>query len=109
MRMLGFLAFLVGFILAVVAGLFFFDQSWVLIVLLLLGLLIGLLNVNPSEVLPFMVAAIALVVVGNVFTPITTMDIGVKLGHIMTLIAALMAPAAIVVAIKTLYQASKPE
>jgi ATP synthase protein I len=106
--MLGFLAFVIGFILAVVAGLFWPQNSVVILVLLCLGLLIGLLNVTGSETTPFLVAAIALVVVGNVFAPITTLSIGEKLGDIMAYIAALMAPAAIVVAIKALYKASKP-
>jgi hypothetical protein len=109
MRMLGFLAFVVGFILAIIAGLFFPDQSWVFYVLLILGLLIGFLNIADKEVTLFLVAVIALIVAGNVFAPVTTLDIGDKLNDIMRLIAALMAPAAVVVAVKALYQAAKPD
>ena len=60
MRMLGFLAFIVGFILAIVAGLFFPGQAWVYYVLVVLGLIIGLLNISDKEVMLFLVAAIAL-------------------------------------------------
>ena len=109
MRMLGFLAFLVGFILAVVAGLFFPDKSWVYYVLVILGLIIGLLNIGDKEVMLFLLAAVALIVAGNVFAPITTLSIGEKLDDILRLIAALMAPAAVIVAIKALYNAAKPD
>jgi len=108
MKMLGFLAFIIGFILAVVAGLFFPDNAVVIIILLILGLLIGFLNIGSEEMVPLLLATIALVVVGNVFSPIETLNIGEKLGDIMALVAALMAPAAIVVAIKTLYTVAKP-
>ena len=109
MRMLGFLAFIVGFILAVVAGLFFTDKSWVYYVLVILGIIIGLLNIGDKEVMLFLLAAVALIVAGNVFAPITTLSIGEKLDAILRLIAALMAPAAVVVAIKALYNAAKPD
>ena len=105
MKSLGFWAFVIGLILAIVAGLFFFDASWVLWVLLLLGLIIGLLNVTGAETVTFLVAAIALIVVGNVFGPLGS--VGEKIGHVMTMIAALMAPAAIVVAIKALWNTAK--
>jgi len=108
MKMLGFLAFIIGFILAIIAGLFFPDNAVVIIILLILGLVIGLLNIGSEEMVPLLLATIALVVVGNVFSPIETLNIGEKLGDIMALIAALMAPAAIVVAIKTLYTVAKP-
>jgi len=108
MKMLGFLAFIIGFILAIVAGLFFPDNAVVIIILLILGLLIGFLNIGSEEMVPLLLATIALVVVGNVFSPIETLNIGEKLGDIMALIAALMAPAAIVVAVKTLYTVAKP-
>ncbi|MBN1368619.1 MAG: hypothetical protein JW954_00095 [Dehalococcoidaceae bacterium] len=108
MKMLGFLAFIIGFILAIVAGLFFPDNAVVIIILLILGLLIGFLNIGSEEMVPLLLATIALVVVGNVFSPIETLNIGDKLGDIMALIAALMAPAAIVVAVKTLYTVAKP-
>jgi hypothetical protein len=109
MRMLGFLAFIVGFILAIVAGLFFPDKSWVYYILIILGLLIGFLNIADKEVMLFLLAAVALIVAGAVFAPITTLGIGEKLDNIMSLIATLMAPAALVVAIKALWQAAKPE
>ncbi len=109
MRMLGFVAFIVGFILAIVAGLFFPNQAWVYYVLVVLGLIIGLLNISDKEVMLFLVAAIALIVAGAVFAPITTLSVGAKLDAILSHIAALMAPAAVVVAIKALYNAAKPD
>jgi ATP synthase protein I len=106
--LVGFWAFVIGFILAVVAGLLWPQNATVILILLILGLLIGFLNISGSESMLFLVAAIALVVAGNVFTPITTLSIGEKLGNILTMVGALMAPAAIVVAVKALYKAAKP-
>jgi hypothetical protein len=108
MAMIGFWAFVIGLILAVVAGFFFPHETWVILILLILGLVIGSLNISDKESTAFLIATIALIVVGNVFTPITTLDIGKYLGQILTLVAALMAPAAIIVAVKTLWAVGKP-
>ncbi len=111
MGLIGFWAFIIGLILAVVAGIFFPHHTTIILVLLVLGLLIGLLNITDKESTPFLVATIALVVVGmasNVFAPITAFKIGEIMGQILTLVAALMAPAAIVVVVKTLWAVGKP-
>ena len=107
--MLGFLAFIIGLILAVVAGLFFPGNTVVILILLILGLLIGFLNINDKEIVLFLLAVIALLAAGNVFAPLTALDIGERLGNVMAHIGALMAPAAVVVAVKALYDAAKPE
>jgi hypothetical protein len=109
MGMIGFWAFIIGLILAVVAGIFFYGDAWVIWALLILGLIIGFLNISDKESTAFLIATIALIVVGNVFTPITTLDIGKYLGQILTMVAALMAPAAIIVAVKTLWAVGKPD
>ena len=105
--MIGFWAFIVGLIVAVVAG--FFPPSYIIIlVLLILGLVIGFLNITAKEILLFLVATIALIVAGNVFAPLKTLGIGAILGSILGNVAALMAPAAIVAAIKALWSVGKP-
>jgi hypothetical protein len=73
-----------------------------------LGLIIGFLNITAKEMLLFLVATIALIVVGNVFTPLKTLGIGVILGSMLSYVATLMAPAAIVAAIKALWAVGKP-
>jgi hypothetical protein len=106
--MIGFWAFVIGIILAIVAGIFWPANSVVILILLILGLIIGFLNVSDKETVPFLVATIALIVVGGVFAPITALSIGEKLNDILSLVAALMAPAAIIIAIKALYTLAKP-
>jgi hypothetical protein len=51
--------------------------------LLVLGLIIGLLNIADKEIRLFLVAVIALLAAGNVFAPLTALAIGEKLGDVM--------------------------
>jgi hypothetical protein len=115
LSMVGFWAFIVGLIIALVVGIMSglgvapaALMTAIIIVLIILGLIIGFLNITASEVLLFLVATIALIVVGNVFSPLTTLKIGAIIGGILSLVAALMAPAGIVVAIKALWKVGKP-
>jgi hypothetical protein len=106
--MIGFWAFIIGLVIAVIAGVVMPANSGVILVLLVLGLIIGFLNITATEVMLFLLATIALIVVGNVFTPLTVLDIGKILGSVLSYVATLMAPAAIVVAIKALWKVGKP-
>jgi hypothetical protein len=106
--MIGFWAFIVGLALALVGGIFFPANTIIIIVLIILGLIVGFLNITTKEITLFLVATIALVVVGNVFAPLTTLGIGKILGDILSYVATLMAPAAIVAAIKALWAVGKP-
>jgi hypothetical protein len=106
--MIGFWAFIIGLVIALVAGITMPQNSIIIIVLIILGLIIGFLNITAKEIMMFLVATIALVVVGNVFAPLTVLDIGKFLGSILSYVATLMAPAAIVAAVKALWAVGKP-
>ncbi|MBN2462994.1 MAG: hypothetical protein JXB43_05275 [Dehalococcoidia bacterium] len=112
--MIGFWAFIIGLIIAVVVGIMAAlgmaasFMSAVIIILIILGLVIGFLNITAKEILLFLVATIALIVVGGVFAPLKTLAIGMILDNILALIATLMAPAAIVAAIKALWAVGRP-
>jgi hypothetical protein len=108
LSMIGFWAFIVGLIICLVAGVVLPANQIIIIVLIILGLIIGFLNITASEMLLFLVATIALVVVGNAFAAIKTLMIGAILGSILSYVAALMAPAAIVAAVKALWKVGKP-
>ena len=108
LSMIGFWAFIIGLVVAVVAGILMPANTIVIIVLIILGLIIGFLNITAKELLLFLVATIALVVIGNVFAPLKTLMIGAILGSILSYVATLMAPAAIVAAIKALWSVGKP-
>ena len=61
--MLGMLAFLAGMIICFVGG-WVRDSGGLALALVIMGIIVGLLNITGKEMLPFLVAAIALVVVG---------------------------------------------
>ena len=79
-------------------------------ILIILGLVVGFLNITAKEILLFLVATIALMVAGGVFAPLATpgINIGNILDNILALVATLMAPAAIVAAIKALWAVGRP-
>ena len=113
--MIGFWAFILGLVIAVVVGIMAALgmagaglMSAVIVVLIILGLIIGFLNITAKEILLFLVATIALIVVGGVFAPLNVLAIGNMLDNILALIATLMAPAAIVAAIKALWAVGRP-
>ena len=114
LSLIGFWAFIVGLIIAVVVGIMAAlgmataIMPAIIIVLIILGLIVGFLNITAKEILLFLVATIALIVVGGVFAPLKTFGIGKVLDAILALVATLMAPAAVVAAIKALWSVGKP-
>jgi hypothetical protein len=110
---LGEWAFLLGILIAVVAGLASgaLDNAaagYVTLALVVLGLVVGFLNVGEREVNNFLIAAIALVLMGTArLTAIPV--VGIYLALMVLNVAAFVAPAAVVVALKAVYEkASKP-
>ena len=107
---IGFWAFIIGLILCVIGGFF---SSWpentaVITILIILGLVVGFLNITAKEIMLFLVATTALIVAGRVFGGLTILSIGEYLDRALTLVAALMAPAAVVAAVKALWAVGKP-
>lgn len=102
---LGAWSFLIGVILAVIFG-FFTYPSWVGVIMVLIGLIIGLLNIKDTETNTFLMAGVVLVIVsafgGNVFASIKLFDISF-LSNIMTNMMLLFVPATIVVALKSVF------
>ena len=104
---LGELAFLAFVIIAILAGLATSaypsgDYGIVTAVLVVLGVIVGLLNVSEKETTPFLVAAIALLAAGTVgFKPVPYA--GPVIDNILHFIGAFVAPAAVIVALKAVY------
>lgn len=109
LAMTGFIAFLLGLVIAILAGLLAPANSIIILVLVFLGVLIGSLNITTREILPLLLATIALVVVGDVFSPIKMLGIGNTLDNMLRLLATLMAPAAVIAAIKALVAIGFPK
>ena len=103
MKNIGELSFIGGVILAILAGLVptLIDAGTVATVLLILGVLVGFLNIAEKETGVFLVAAIALLLAGAAGLGNLPL-IGVWIEPILTNIATFVAPAAVIVAIKAI-------
>jgi len=91
---LGAWSFIVGLALAIILAFVAVDLTWLLI---LAGVVVGLLNVQDKEVTQFLVAAIALVIVGS--ANINILGIPLILQNIVTFVS----PAVVIVAVKAVY------
>ena len=81
-------------------------SPYVLLVLVVLGLIVGFLNIKDKQVVNFLIAAIALMAVGTANLISINMAIpmlGTLIQSIVQNIAAFVAPAALVVALKEVY------
>ena len=105
-------AFVLGVLIAIVSGLAASAISaymgMIALVLVVLGLIVGFLNISSKEVNDFLIASVTLSVVaisaaGLNFIPY----VGSFLVGMVQNIAALVAPAALVVALKAIYTMAK--
>ena len=108
-------AFILGVIIAIIAGLAtgFVDvitAGWITFVLVILGLIVGFLNINEKETQPFLIASIALMLASTSLVGLSiAYGIGTYLTTIVIHIAAFVAPAALLVALKAIYKlAARP-
>jgi hypothetical protein len=111
-NVLGAWAFLIGVILAVVIGILGVDVStgsWALI-LVVLGLIIGLLNIGGAELKEFLMAGTALVILswlGGSTLQAVTISGTAYLKLILDALIVLFVPATIVVALKAVFAIAK--
>ena len=103
-KRLGHYAFVVAVLLAIVAGLVPGLQGnasvvWTLVVL---GLVIGLLNITERETTEFLVATVALILVGSAGLG-EIGQLGLTINAILTNVQAIAVPAALIVALKAIY------
>lgn len=103
MEKTGHWAFLIGVVLAVIAG--FVPQlqtptvTWVLV---LLGLAVGLLNVTSRETQEFLISAVALIIAADAAADIIAL--GLTMATILGNVVTFVFPAALLVALKTVWQ-----
>lgn len=107
-------AFILGVVIAIIAGLvagyITIYAGWIGFVLVILGLIVGFLNLNDKEMQPFLIAALALMLMqlsagGLSYIPY----IGIYLVSMVQNIVVFVMPAALVVALKSIYRlAAKP-
>jgi ATP synthase protein I len=104
MAKIGKYAFIIGLVLAVVAALLL-QASWVMWVLAVLGLVVGFLNVSKEETRSFLLAAIGLILAATSVQVLPL--VGDLLTRIMSNLVVFIAPAVLVVALKSLFETAK--
>ena len=109
---IGAVAFVAGFLLSVIGGIWYSDNVNLAAALVILGLVVGLLNITARESLPYLVAATALVLVGAIapFGPLNALldGLGDTLNNIVRMVMVFTAPAAVVNAIKVAQSIARP-
>jgi len=104
-NLIGAWAFLIGVILAIIVGLIGLTSNVWIIILVILGLVIGLLNIGGAELKDFMIAGTVLVIVSALGGQTL---LGVKyIGSMLQALAVLFVPATIVVALKSVFALAK--
>ncbi len=99
-------AFIIGVIVAVLVGLFGdLSSSLWLGVLVVLGLIVGFLNVSGAESKDFLMATVSLVVVSYFGGQV--LNVVPKLGPVLGAIMALVVPATIIVALKSVFSLAR--
>ena len=108
---LGEWAFIIGVVLAILFG--FIPSDWegiATLVLVILGLVVGFLNITEKESTPFLIAAAALMLTGSAgasLSLIPPLALGSFLQNAVEKIGVFVVPAAIVVALKAIQSLAK--
>lgn len=107
----GLLAFIVALLLSVIGGIASPNSGQIVLSLVILGMIVGLLNVSQREMAPLLLAAIALVVVGG--TGFAALDsivasLGSTIDDMVHYMAVFMAPAALISAIRIMVAVGLP-
>ncbi len=106
MNGLGHWSFLAGILLAVLAGLIPAWQTATMIwILVILGLIVGLLNVTARETAEFLLASLALIICANAATSL--LPLGKVVVAILSNVVAFVFPAALLVALRTIWVLAK--
>ncbi len=105
-KRIGSWAFIIGVVIAILAGIFAGISATyagaIALVLVVLGLIVGFLNVSPKEATSFVIASVGLMAAGKAdLTVINTLipTLGTILQSILSNIVVFIAPAAIVVSL----------
>lgn len=107
-EMLGKVAFVVGLILAIVAGLIpsIAAYAYTALILVVLGLIVGFLNIAEKNVVKLLVAIIALIAVGTATVSVIP-ALDVYLIGILTNFLAFVGAAGLVIAVKAILETTK--
>jgi len=104
MNNIGKIAFIVGLIIAVI-GAFGIDASWFGWALVVLGVVVGLMNVSPSETRGFLIAGMALLLSASALNGIPY--VGDHIAAVMSNLSLFLGGAVFIVAILSLFQTAR--
>lgn len=103
---MGHWAFLIGVLVAIIGGLLVYldvvDEAPIQVALLLLGLVVGLLNITLRETTDFLVATIALIMAGVVNLR-SIPYVGIPLNILLINVLIFVVPAAVIVALRAVW------
>lgn len=102
--MIGYILFFLGLVIAVICGLVFPENAMVALALVVIGLIIGFIHLWAKDINKLLLATIALLAMTAAFAPITLLGIGKMVGSVLVNFAALMAPVALIAAVKALIE-----
>ena len=98
------ISFVVGYILAIVGGHTWPDNTGIIAALAIMGVFIGFMNITAREIMPYLIASIALVLIGatGIFLRLNQamFGLGTDLNDIVGFLAIFTAPAATIVAVR---------
>ncbi len=109
LEVIGSYAFIAGVLIAVIASVVALDKTMVTEALVVLGLIVGLINVTEKETQPFLVAAVSMVIVAYMTrTGIETVPfVGEMMKSTLNGIMTFVSQAVLVVALKQIYTMAK--
>lgn len=98
-------SFFAGLIIAILAGLFrnYVGPEALVTTLVILGTIVGIFNLTTQETVPFLLAAIALMLAGIVNLGLIP-GVGLYLRSILSNIVVFVVPGAIIVGMKAIWQ-----
>jgi len=101
-------AFLIGLVIAILAGLLqgVYTIPYAVLILVVLGLIVGFLNITTKNSEKFLIANIALMAVGTM-TVIAIPSLDIYLAAMLSNFVAFVGAAAFVVSIKAILEAAK--
>jgi hypothetical protein len=109
--LIGMAAFSVGLVMAIIYGVIARDNASVILGLVILGIIVGLLNITRREIVLLLITAVALIVVGKAsFSALDDLvnGLGASLNGIVSYLAVFMAPAAVITAVRAIWAVGRP-
>jgi len=108
MEVIGKWAFIIGLVIALIAGILqnSYEIPYILLILVILGLIVGFINITEKDVTKLLLAIIVLMGVGSM-TLLEIPVIGEYLDNILKNFVVFVGATGLVVAIKAILQTSK--